>query len=555
MPASKNRVVLGLNAYSHDAGVALLVDGELVFAAEQERFDRIKHSAAFPVEAIGAALRFSGLLPSDIDQVAFCWRRDMARARKALYVLSRLPRSLPFLTEDPDGLPARRRYLDQVAALQDHLRECSITAPVTYLDHHLAHAVQAHRFGPADNAALITADGMGEWTATATWTATGERPETLQTRSYPHSLGKFYAAVTQHLGFEPDSGEGKTMGLAPYAAKPHPGFDRILRPHPRHLYDIDLKQFRWPLGKTVMAGPAFEEIFGPPRAAGSKPTRNHCAIARGAQEALETCLLDIARHLRAETGHTHLGLAGGLFLNCVVNGRLARDSGFDSLFAFPAAGDAGAAAGAAAWVAGMPRRLLRHPFLGDAFPAPPAFGEKVADPAGVAARALAEGKLVGWFSGRMEFGPRALGARSILADPRLPGIRDRINRTVKFREDFRPFAPAVLLEEAAAWFLDARPSPFMLLTFPARPQARDRVPGVVHVDGSARVQTVGPDAPPAFRRLIEEFHKATGIPMVLNTSFNTAGEPIVRTPEEARAVFEKGALDLLVVEDRVLRKP
>jgi len=556
LPASKNRVVLGLNAYSHDAGVALVVDGALVFAAEQERYDRIKHSAAFPREAIAAALRFAGLEVEDIDCVAFCWRRDMARARKALYVLSRLPRSLPFLTEDPRGLPPRRAYLGQVAQLPDHLRELGITAPVAYVDHHLAHAIQAHRFGPTDEAALITADGMGEWTATATWTAAGDRPRCLQKRSYPHSLGKFYAAVTQHLGFEPDRGEGKTMGLAPYAAQPHPGFANILRPDPRHLYDIDLKQFRWPLGHTVMAGPAFEEIFGPPRAAEAELTERHRAIARGAQLALETCVLDIARHLRAETGRTHLGLAGGLFLNCVLNGRLLRDSGFDSLFAFPAAGDAGAAAGAAAWVAEIERQPLRDAFLGDRFDAPAGWGERVEDPAGVAARALADGKLVGWFSGRMEFGPRALGARSILADPRLPDIRDRINRTVKFREDFRPFAPAVLLEEAPAWFSGVHPSPFMLLTFPARPEARERVPGVVHVDGSARVQTVGPtDAPRAFRRLIEEFHKRTGIPMILNTSFNIRGEPIVRTPEEARAVFEKGALDLLVVEDRVLAKP
>jgi carbamoyltransferase len=256
--------------------------------------------------------------------------------------------------------------------------------------------------------------------------------------------------------------------------------------------------------------------------------------------------------LRDETGRSHLGLAGGIFLNCALNGRLLRESGFESVFVFPAAGDAGAAAGAAAEVAGLARRPLEHAFLGDRFAAPADIGEPVEDPAEVAAQALADGKIVGWFSGAMEFGPRALGARSILADPRIRDISNRLNRTVKFREDFRPFAPAVLEEEAANWFVDARPSPFMLLTFQAKPGVREKVPGIVHVDGSARVQTVPADGP--LRGVVEGFFKRTGVPMVLNTSFNVRGEPIVRTPGEAIAVFERGAMDLLVLEDRVVAK-
>ncbi len=541
MHSSNNRAVLGLNAYSHDAGVALVVDGELVFAAEQERYDRIKHSAAFPGEAIAAALSHTGLVPGDIDAIAFPWRQDMARWRKALYVLARLPRSLPFLTQVPDGLPPRRAYLASVARLQDDLRAAGIEAPIRYIEHHRAHAQQALLFGPSDAAALITADGMGEWTATATW----DGLRLLRAQSYPHSLGKFYAAITQHLGFRPDSGEGKTMGLAPYADAPDEGVAALVRPDAGDLYRIDLKRFAYPFGHTRMAGKPFEKIFGPPA--------RDARIARGAQVAVEEALLAVARQLREETGRTHLGLAGGLFLNCVVNGRLLRESGFDTLFVFPAAGDAGAAAGAAAEVAGMRRRPLEHTFLGDRFEAPSDIGgERVRDPAEIAARALADGKIVGWFSGAMEFGPRALGARSILADPRIRDIRDRLNRTVKFREDFRPFAPAVLEEEAVNWFVNARPSPFMLLTFQTKPGVKETVPGVVHVDGSARVQTVPADGP--LRRVVEGFFRRTGIPMVLNTSFNVRGEPIVRTPEEALVVFEKGAMDLLVLEDRVLAK-
>jgi carbamoyltransferase len=552
-----SRTVLGLNAYSHDAGVALFVDRTLVFASEQERYDRVKHSPAFPAEAIGAALQHAGLGPRDIDAVAFPWRRGMARLKKTLYVLRRLPRSLPFLTQRPAGLPPRLGYLASVARLGADLRAAGITAPITYVDHHFAHAVQAHRFGPADEASLLTADGMGEWTATATWLARGPEPEAIARQCYPHSLGKVYAAVTQHLGFRPDSGEGKTMGLAPYGETGLVSrFRELMRPDEERLYRVDLKGFSYPLGHTHMGGDSFAEQFGPPRAPGEPLEQHHMDLARAAQEVLEEVILDMIRRLPRRR---HLGLAGGIFLNCVLNGRILREAGFDSLYVFPAAGDSGAAAGAGAWVAGMDRRELKDPFLGDAFDEAAidrAIGGRshrvVPDPATVAAEALSNGGFVGWFQGRMEFGPRALGARSILADPREADVKERLNRTVKFREAFRPYAPVVLAEEAGAWFHDAHPSPFMLLTFLATPKAREQVPGVVHVDGSARVQTVEREGP--LREVLEAFAARTGAGVLLNTSFNVRGEPIVRTPEEAIAVFEKTALDLLVLGDRVLEK-
>ncbi|MHC4408164.1 MAG: carbamoyltransferase family protein [Planctomycetota bacterium] len=545
---STNGVVLGLNAYSHDAGAALFLDGELVFAAEEERFDRIKHSAAFPRGAIAAALAHAGLEPTDVGRVVFCWRRDMAARRKLSYFLRGLPRSLAFVLQRPEGLPGRVGYLQAVRGLPRDLSAAGIRAPVEYVSHHRAHAAQAYRFGPAETADIVVADGMGEWETTSVWRGSEGAVGRLDARTFPESLGKYYSAITQWLGFRPESGEGKTMGLAPYGTMAQTDRMRSLV-----LPRLRGRRFGFAWGRTVMAGKEFCDRFGPPRAPEDAIEQRHKDVARAAQIALEQAVLGVLPHRRAR----HLAVAGGVFLNCVLNGRIWREAGYESIFVFPAAGDAGAAVGAVAERLQLPPRPLPHAYWGERFEAPKIDRphEVVEDPARVAAEALAQGKIVGWFSGRMEFGPRALGARSILADARIPDIRDRINRTVKFREDFRPFAPAVLREQADEWFEGICDSPYMLFTFPVREQRRAEVPGIVHVDGSARVQTVGiQDGQPQFRRLLELFFEQTGIPLVLNTSFNVRGEPIVRTPEEAIAVFDKSALDLLILEDRVLRK-
>jgi len=527
MPRSKNDVVLGINAYSHDAGAALFVDGALVFAAEEERYDRIKHSPAFPHGAIRAALAHARLEPGDVGRVAFCWRRDMAVWNKLCYLLKGFPRTLPFLLERPDGLPGRIGYLHAVRSLPRDLTYAAISAPVTYVGHHRAHAAQAWRFG-----GVLERRGA---------------------RVYPQSLGKFYSAITQHLGFRAESGEGKTMGLAPY------GSDTLVAPM-RELVvpELQAREFGFSAGRTRMAGPRFERRFGPAREPEAPIEQRHKDIARAAQVALEEAVLALLPERRSN----RLALAGGIFLNCVLNGRILREAGYDSVFVFPAAGDSGAAAGAAAEVVGLEPNGIAHPYWGDAFDDESIdialagrASERVDDPALAAAEALAQGALVGWYSGRMEFGPRALGARSILADPRLPDIQRRINRDVKLREDFRPFAPAVLREKADEWFEHPADSPFMLFTFAVREERRERIPGVVHVDGSARVQTVGPrDGHPAFRRVLESFYDLTGLPLLLNTSFNVRGEPIVRTPQEALSVFDRSALDVLILENRVIRK-
>ena len=557
MPRSNNHVVLGINAYSHDAGAALFVDGKLVFAAEQERYDRVKHSPAFPRGAIEAALRHAGLTPDDVGHVAFCWRRDMAIRNKLGYFLAGFPRTLPFLLERPDGLPGRVGYLQAVRSLPRDLKDAAISAPITYVEHHRAHAAQAWRLGDAAQTDIVVADGMGEWDTTTWWHAANGVLERGGARTYPQSLGKFYAAVTQHLGFRPESGEGKTMGLAPF------GNDTLVEPLRELVVPrLRVSEFGFAHGRTCMAGPAFERRFGPPRAPDAPIEQRHKDLARAAQVALEDAILELLPQRRSD----RLALAGGVFLNCVLNGRLRREAGYESVSVFPAAGDAGAAAGAAAEVLDLQPQGIEHAYWGDGFDGPTVQGaidshagdfdvERVEDPADVAAEALAAGALVGWFSGRMEFGPRALGARSILADPRLPDVQLRINRDVKFREDFRPFAPAILSEKADEWFEGAAASPFMLFTFPVRESRRERIPGVVHVDGSARVQTVDDrTGHEAFRSVLESFERRTGLPLLLNTSFNVRGEPIVRTPQEALSVFARGALDVLILEDRVVRK-
>ena len=556
-------IVLGLNAFGHDAAVVLLVDGRVVFASSEERHDRVRHSAAFPRGALQAALASAGVSAGDVDVVAFPWARGMALGHKVLHVLSGLPGTLAFLRERPaDDLPGRVGYLLSMGSLARCLAAEGVRAPLVRVPHHLAHAASARLALPGGRGAVLTADGMGEWTTAAAWDARAKGLRELARAVYPHSLGKAYSAVTQWLGFRPESDEGKTMGLSAYGAPESPSarFVRgLVAADPRRLFRVDLEAFGYPRGHAALYGEPFLGALGPPRPPGAEPRPLDADVARGIQDGVEEAVLAAARRLLQRTAAADLALAGGLFLNCALNGRLLRSLGVP-VHPFPVAGDAGAAWGAAAWVwerrAGRPAEPLRTLFLGhdltpaEAEAALQGGGARPADlPAAVADR-VAAGMLVGVARGRAEFGPRALGARSILASPRSEAIRDRVNAR-KGREAWRPLAP-VVLEEDRALFRDLVPSPWMILTFEATGEARRRIPGAVHADGSARVQTVGRSDDPLLAAVIRALAARGEPPAVLNTSFNRRGEPIVDTAAEALTSARAMGLDAVVLGDRLL---
>lgn len=555
-------IVLGLNAFGHDAAAVLLVDGRVAFAASEERFDRVRHSAAFPRLAIEAALRAAGVKAAEVDAVAFPWSRGMARAKKALHVLARLPRSLAYLREPPDTrLPSRAGYLRAMASVEARARECGLLAPVRRVPHHLAHAASAALVLPGGRGAVLTADGMGEWTTAATWTVDDGRPRRLDSASYPHSPGKAYAAVTAWLGFTPESDEGKTMGLAAYGDPASPGaaFARgLLAPVERGLLRVALDRFGFPWGEARLWGDAFLAALGPPRPPEADLRPGDADAARGIQDAVEAFALSAARRTLARTGASALGLAGGLFLNCALNGRLARELDVPVL-PFPVAGDAGAALGAAAVVhreaAGRPVEPLTTLRLGraigaDEAAAAAAGGRRLAPPtlAQEVARRVADGRLVGVARGAGEFGPRALGGRSVLARADDPAVRDRLNDH-KGRERWRPVAPVLREGDVARWFDPSLPSPWMILTLAARPGASTGpLAGAIHADGTARVQTVTPSQEPFLDAVLGAL-APLGHAAVLNTSLNRRGQPIVDTAAEALAAAQAMRLDALVLDD------
>ncbi len=559
-------IVLGLNAYGHDAAAVLLVNGRVAFAASEERYDRVRHSGAFPRAAIAAALAHAGLRERDVDAVAFPWSKGMARARKALHVLRHWPRSRAFLRERPEErLPDRRGYLRAMAGLPRDLEALGLAAPLVRVPHHLAHAHSALLAfdDPSAPTAVLTADGMGEWTTAATWRWDGRRLTSLEQAVYPHSAGKVYSAVTAWLGFRPESDEGKTMGLAAYGdpnSSAAAFVRRLLTPHARGLMRAATQRLGYPFGETRLYGEAFLRELGPARAPDEPLRPGDADVARGAQDALEAVLLPAARRALAATGAARLGLAGGVFLNCALNGSLSRARGVNVL-PFPVAGDAGAAWGAAARVhqartgrAAQPLTTLR---LGHAVePAEAAAvapGAPVeAEPALVerVARLLLRGGVLGLCRGRAELGPRALGGRSVLASPTTTGRRDDVNAR-KGREAWRPLAPVVRVD-ARHWFPELGPSPHMISTFQASPQARLEIPGAVHADGSARVQTLDTHGDRFLAALLTRLEALGHPPCVLNTSLNRRGEPIVTSAAEALASARAMRLDALVLADRWL---
>jgi carbamoyltransferase len=580
--------VLGVSADYHDAAACLVVDGELVAAAEEERFTRVKHDPSLPVHAMAWCLEAGGVAPGELDAVAF-YDSPFTKLERILVTHGRVgPRGFPALARAMRSWLRSKlwvRYrLD--AALGELGHPCP---PVLFAEHHQSHAASAFLPSPFEEAAILTLDGVGEWTTTSIGVGEGGHVRLIEEQRFPDSLGLFYSAMTAHCGFEVNDGEYKLMGLAPYG---EPRFADALRERVIRIGDdgsvaLDQRWFRYRSGRR-MGSPRLDDLLGGPPCVG-EPGQREADLAASTQLVLEEAVLASARHAHRLTGSARLCLAGGVALNCVANARLLAEGPFDEVWVQPAAGDAGGAVGAALWawheVGGHPRAPGGRDAMAGAALGPAFATDEVAawlaadavpfdrpDPARLApavADRLADGAVVGWFRGPMEFGPRALGHRSILADPRSPTVSTRLNAAVKGREGFRPFAPAVLAERADQWFDLAQPSPYMLFTAPVRGVGAeggasgqgfaDRLaavdsplPGCTHVDGSARVQTVDAERAGDLHALLRAFEDRTGCPVLLNTSFNRAGEPIVRTPADALRTARACGLDLLVLEGCVV---
>ncbi len=590
--------VLGLAAYYHDASATLIDDGEIIAAAQEERFTRKKHDAAFPSNAIKSCLEEHALRLADVDYIVFYEKPFLKFERLLETYISFAPRGIrSFNTALPIWL---REKLFQKDLIAKELRVIDSnfddTGKLHFSEHHLSHAASAFYPSPFKEAVVLTLDGVGEWATTTAAIGSGNKLDLKREIKFPHSLGLLYSAFTYYCGFRVNSGEYKLMGLAPYG---EPRFkDKILNSlidvRPDGSFWLDQSYFNYCTGLT-MTGPKFDDLFGMPRREPETEelTQFHMDLASSIQAVTEEVIIRLAKGLREEYGIPNLCLAGGVALNCVANGKLQKEKIFDRIWVQPAAGDAGGSLGAALalWHKEFDNQRqvkgdrMKGSYLGPIYQKNTIIAELKS--AGAifteldkekvikkTAEALAEGKAVGWFNGRMEFGPRALGNRSIIADPRSPLMQKTLNLKVKFRESFRPFAPSVLCERANQWFeLDCE-SPYMLLVANVHKNhkiemseedqnlfgidklniARSNIPAVTHVDYSARVQTVSKDTNPTYHALISEFQSITGCPVLVNTSFNVRGEPIVCSPTDAFNCFMGTDLDLLVIENILLRK-
>ena len=590
---------LGVSAYYHDSAAALLRDGALVAAAQEERFSRRKHDASFPRAATEYCLREAGISVRDLKQIVF-YDKPLVKFERLLETyLTYAPRGFrSFAAAMPVWLKDKLYLKTTLKRELAELGECPPrTLPqLLFAEHHQSHAASAFFFSPYDRAAVLCLDGVGEWATTSVWRGHGNRLEPLWQIDFPHSLGLLYSAFTYYTGFKVNSGEYKLMGLAPYG---EPKYVDLILEHLMDLKDdgtfrLNMEYFEYCTGLT-MTSRRFDELFGaPPRQPESQISQREMDIAASIQSVTEEVVLRLARTVHAETGEDHLCLAGGVALNCVANGRVLRDNAFKGIWVQPAAGDAGGALGAAAigWHVhdDQPRVVggsdgMQGTYLGPRYETPAvedalrrvkAIYRRLDDDelCGAVAELLAAGNVVGWFQGRMEFGPRALGARSILGDARNATMQSVMNLKIKYRESFRPFAPSVLAERVADYFEQDVPSPYMSLVAPLRKNqrlevpdderglfgidklksTRSNLPAITHVDYSARIQTVHAETNPRYHKLIKAFEDKTGCAVIVNTSFNVRGEPIVCTPEDAYRCFMRTEMDYLVIEDFVLDK-
>ncbi len=569
--------ILGLNAYHGDAAAALVVDGELVAAAEEERFNRVKHCAGFPALAARWCLEDAGLSPADLDHVAVS-RDPRANLGRKLMRTIRHGASARYLKQ---RLQNAAQIRDVGSALSEALGVERIAATVHNVEHHQAHVASAFFVSPFEDAAILSVDGFGDFASTMLAEGHGSHFEVLERVIYPHSLGIFYTAVTQWLGFPHYGDEGKVMGLAPYGTPRYLAKMRDLVLLDGPLFQLGLDYFthdeegvdmNWDSGSPTIGRIYSEqlvELFGAAREPDGEIAEVYSDVAASVQAMLEEAYLHLVHTLWERTKIPNLCLAGGVALNAVANGRILPETPFEQLYVQPAAGDSGTAVGAAYYVWNQeldrPRGfVMEHAYTGPEFSDDEILAaieeagvhaERLDDDAlfSTVAERIAAGDVVGWFQGRMEFGPRALGHRSIVADPRSETMKDVLNARIKHREAFRPFAPSILAERVSDWYEQDYPSPFMVLVYKTAADKRDRLAAVNHVDDTGRVQSVEERIEPRYHRLISEFERQTGVPVVLNTSFNE-NEPIVMTPHDALDTFAKTRMDVLALGNYVVRR-
>ena len=557
-------LTLGINySQMHDSSACIVRDGELLFAVAEERISRLKHAAGFPKNAIQASLDFTRVSADQLDEVCFGWQTAGPVYRHDLkcYATGKMPLSYV------NGLNSTLHFLSmwhQQSGARKFAQQFGPTkAKMRFVDHHLAHAISSYGFSGFDEAAVVVMDGRGAWEATSIWRGSKGRVEHVLTINWPNSLGLFYAQFTGFLGFTPNADEWKVMGLAPYG---QPGVDL------RTFLKTDAAPYKVHVDHLIGNGSGpyanFPPSLGGPREPESEISDLHKNIAHAVQDVCEQAMFSVVRMALEKTGSKNLCLAGGVALNSKANGKIAASGLIEKLFVQPAASDDGVALGAALAPfldggARLPLRAMRHAYLGPSFDDDAIetalktykiCASRLSDPAATAAEMLSQGEILGWYQGRMEFGPRALGSRSILADPRDPEMNITVNNAVKFREWWRPFAPSFKKEAAPDYLESAYDSPFMILTAQVRQEKRSVIPSVTHVDGSARPQTVDKEINPLYYRLIDEFGRRTGVPVVMNTSFNLRGEAIVHTPTDAIRTFFSSGMDALLLGSFLVEK-
>ncbi|MDD3274731.1 MAG: carbamoyltransferase [Candidatus Omnitrophica bacterium] len=557
--------ILGISCFYHDAAACLLQDGKITAAASEERFNRRKNSPLFPINAVNFCLQRGGLTAGEIDYVGFYEQPYLKFYRVLLSHLRAYPFSFKnFLATMPDWL---RERLTLPLLLKNEL---GYEGEVFFIKHHLSHAASAFLVSPFEEAAILTADGVGEWATMALGAGKAGQIRMIKESHFPDSLGLFYTAITTYLGFEALNGEGKVMGLAGYGEPVYlEKLKEMVSVKPDGSLRLDQSFFGFNKGSRMYSGKLVRAL-GKERAPESKIEQRHCDIASSLQKFTEDVLIKAANNLYRETRLDKLCLAGGLFLNCLANNKILEHTPFKEIFVQPAAGDSGGALGVASYIYHSLLGKERNYVMEDACLGPDFSRTRIRRAlvnAGINFREMEDGdlfkyaaglilqdKIVGWFQGQMEFGPRALGNRSLLANPCNPGMKDILNSKVKKREPFRPYAPVVLEERADEFFRIKQPSPFMLIAGSVREEKAAVIPAVTHVDKTARVQTLSRKANPRLWQLIKEFEQLTGIPLLINTSFNLRGEPIVCTPEDAVSCFKRSRMDCLILDNCIAER-